>query len=63
MLQMLKETDNGPIDGALVSLNGYWRLISIERRAGFDNILVQSYGMELSDLLILLQEQGWEVKT
>lgn len=63
MLQMLKETENGPIEGALVSLNGYWRLISIERRAGFDNILVQSYGMELSDLLILLQEQGWEVKT
>ena len=61
MLQMLKETEKGPIEGALVPLNGYWRLISIERKSGFDNILVQSYGMELTDLLILLKDQGWEV--
>ena len=61
MLQFIKTTEEGMIEGALVSINGYWRMISIERRAGFDNILVQSYDMKLSDLLNLLQDQGWEV--
>ena len=61
MLQFIKTTEEGMIEGALVSINGCWRMISIERRAGFDNILVQSYDMKLSDLLNLLQDQGWEV--
>ena len=63
MLQMVKRTEDGLIKAALVSISCYWRLVSIERREGYDNIMVQSYDMGLTSLLILLQEQGWEVIT
>ena len=63
MLKLLKETDEGPVEGVLVSVFGWWYLVRIERRNGCNNIMAQSYDMRLADLLNLLEDQGWEVMT